>query len=539
MPLSRLRINGIGSAGVYGIAGETDTGGFYNVFWKARVGAGFRMSPTMTLSATAGFEDFRVMDGSLYNGFAFGVSLTISLDFSSAKDDIRMSFVQDEAVYPLVSGLYKENQVGTLSIFNNEQAEIRNVEISFQVPGYTNSAMSCGTMGLINKQDTVEFPLLADFSEEIYKFTENGKMSGEVIINYEMLGVMRRLVKAQTIQVYNRNAVRWTDPAMLAAYASANAIEVLDYSKFAVGLARSRLRTGLNQPMQFGMYLFEGLRIGGMTRSEDPATPYVATHLDANLLDYIQYPFQTLSFSTGDCDDLGLLYAATLQSVGIKASYLPIGKDFLVALCLGIAPSDADKFFDQDVNYFEYAGEIWIPLSMATLREGFVNSWYAALDALDELEASGEIPVWIALGEAWQLYPAVGIAGEGSSFKKPAEDALIRAVENGLVRYISAEFGPKIRAIRGNIAAMGSSASLYNQLGLLYVRAGMYLEAKTEFLNGAGLGSVASYVNLGNITLLQKDLPNAKVYYAKALALQPDNKSAKSGLDRVLSELDE
>ncbi len=538
-PFSRLRLQGSGSGGVYGIAGTGDTGGFYNLFWRARASAGFRFSPTFTLSASAAYEDYLFFGDSTYTGLSFGLSATVSLNFGSAKDDVRLGFVQDEAVYPLVSGLYKENQIGTITIVNNEQAEIRNVEVFFQVPGYTNSLKSCGTIPLLNRKKSVEFPMLADFSEAIYNFSENAKMSGEVIISYDMLGAKRRLVKSQTIQVYNRNAVRWTDPNMLAAYVSANSPEVLEYSKFAVGLARARLRTGLNQAMQFGMYLFEGLRLAGFSASPDPATPYAATHLDPNLLDYIQYPFQTLAFVSGDCDDMGLLYAAALQSVGIKAAFLPLGKDFLVAFSMGIPVADADKFFSQDTNYFEIGGEIWIPLSMNALREGFVNSWYAGLDALDAARAGGEELAWVVFGDAWQSYPAVGISGDGGTFKRPPEDVLVRAVENGLVRYISAEFGPKIRAIRDEIAQRGESAALYNQLGVLYVRAGMYTEASAEFLKGSAMGSAASFVNLGNITMLQKNFIMSKEYFTKALELQPDNRSAKSGLDRVLSELDE
>lgn len=82
------------------------------------------------------------------------------------------------------------------------------------------------------------------------------------------------------------------------------------------------------------------------------------------------------------------------------------------------------------------------------------------------------------------------------------------------------------------------SASLYNQLGLLYVRAGMYTNAISVYEVSAKMGSIAAMNNLGNIYSLQKQYNAAKKWYESALALEPDNETARKNLEKIATELE-
>ena len=53
------------------------------------------------------------------------------------------------------------------------------------------------------------------------------------------------------------------------------------------------------------------------------------------------------------------------------------------------------------------------------------------------------------------------------------------------------------------------------------------------------MGSVQAMNNLGNICSIQKRYQDAKRWYEKALELDPENKTAAKGLNRVLGELGE
>ena len=49
--------------------------------------------------------------------------------------------------------------------------------------------------------------------------------------------------------------------------------EVLELSKYFVGVARNHFRTGLNKNMQFSMYVYEGIRSLGVVCEEKSDTP--------------------------------------------------------------------------------------------------------------------------------------------------------------------------------------------------------------------------------------------------------------------------
>ena len=536
-PLARLALRLGGSGGIYEIAYGENTGS--QLWWKGYGEVGFRISPLFTLSAGAGY--IRFAGGAqepMYTGIIAGITGRFSLDTVAAGGHISARLEQPEPVFPLLYGIYKQNSVGTLTITNDESAEIRNVSISFRAENYTDSLFPCGSADIIRKDRSLTLPLYADFSETLQNFTESGKIPGEVVINYSLLGEEREVRKTVIVSVHNRNTLRWSDPAVIAAFVSPNSPEVLDFSKYVVGIARNMLRSGLNRNMQFALYMFEGLRIGGISYSNDDSTPYTVFSRDPSLLDYVQYPFQTLSFRMGDYDDLGLLYAAALESVGIKSALIPLADDFIVLYSLEIGPEEAENLFDRTDNLLTIGDEIWMPLSVSVLREGFVNAWYRAMDNINAAITAGENLDLIILQDAWRTYPPSGIkGGQQAGFEKPAEVSLNRAAENALLRYITTEFGPKIRAVQNDIRTQGGSAQLYNRLGLLYVRAGMYREAKAEYRRAAELNSTAAMINLGNIAVLEKDYQTAAVWFSAALERQPDNRTALNALERIQSEL--
>lgn len=525
------------SGGIYQFS--YDEYSYSNLWWKLYGEAGFRISPYLSVSAGTGYVNFRGSKEPMFSGILAGLSARYSFSTEAASGNIDFTLAQPEPVFPLLYGIYKQNSIGMLKIINNESSEIRNVTVSFQAENYTSSLFLCGRINLLKRREEAEIPLFADFSSAIQNFTENGQIPGELVIQYELLGVERTARKTLIIPVYNRNVMRWTDKSILASYISPNSPEVMDYSKYIVGVARNNVRSGLNRNMQFAMYLLEGLKTGGIEHSGDDTTPYKEYHTDPSLLDYIQYPFQTLSYRLGDYDDLGILYAAALESVGIKTALIPLPDDFIVAFNLEITPSQAESLFNDTGNLLTINNEIWMPVSLSVIRQGFVNCWYAAVKSITNTVAENHDIDVVILQDAWQIYPPSGIRGYEAGFQKPLESTVVRAVETDTMRYIAAEFGPKIKAVQEQITGTGGSVYLYNELGLLYVRAGMYGEAKTEFEKSVLLGSAAALVNLGNIGLLQRNYRAAADYFRQALKIEPSSEPARKGLETAEAQLEE
>jgi hypothetical protein len=227
-------------------------------------------------------------------------------------------------------------------------------------------------------------------------------------------------------------------------------------------------------------------------------------------VDYVQFPFQTLAYRSGDVDDLGLLFSATLEAAGISAAIIPIAGEFIVAFSLDIDEDAAGELFSDLGNLLIIDGKVWMPVAMSSIAEGFVNSWYNAVNHIKFAVENEEEVNFIILSNAWAAYPPAALGAQDTQYDKPSEISVSRLVETDMLRYVSAEFGPKIQEVQNMIRSQGGSAALYNQMGLLYIRAGMYNEARSEYLRSAAMGSAAAMVNLGNLAVTNRDFVAAE-----------------------------
>ena len=538
-PFSRLELNAGIVGGAYGSFTNSKT--HYAPFYRAFGDLNFRINTSFSVGLDVSW--FACQNTTWWgnpgaSGISAGIGVTYKISTDKLSGMVESSVESDEPVFPLLFSIYKEEPVGTIIIKNKENAEIRNVKVSFRAEGYTASELECGKIRTIRKNHTETLSLIADFNDKILRFSESGKISGEIVINYEILGDKRVSVTPVTISVYNRNTMRWLDPSMVASFVSTNAPEVLELSKYFVGVARNHFRTGLNKNMQFSMYLFDGIKNCGIVCEEKSDTPYNTSHLDTSVLDYVQYPYQTLSYRSGDKDDIAILFMSMLESVGIEAAFIPLEADFIVAVHLGKANTSLFSLFNGTDHLLIIDDQAWLPLSIASVSEGFMGSWQKASATINAaIEAEEEVD-FIVLEDAWKTYPPSGFSSGESAAKIPSEKELFASAEKDMEGYISQEFGPQIAAIQHQIKTEGVSVTLYNRLGLLYVRAGLYQNAIPVYEISAKMGSVPAMNNLGNIYSLQKKYKEAKVWYEKVLAVDPRNDTARKNLTRIETELE-
>jgi hypothetical protein len=527
-PLSRFLVRADGTFGLYrGVAAGTGTSSWW---WRAGGEAGFRFSPAFTLSLGGGYRHYndRRTAGAAFSGLYAGLAAQITFETRNDNTGVGVELMQDEPVFPLFLPLYQRNPAGTLRIRNDESAEIRNVRVSFRAAGYTSSEYHCGSVGRIAKRRTAELPLYADFAPEVLNVTENSRILGEVVIRYTLLGREKETVRSASVQVYNRNMYRWGDAASLAAFVSPISPEVLEYAKYTTGIARTHRRSGLNQNMLFGIYLFEGLRSNGTGIRNGE------TKSGNDELDEVQFPFQTLAYRSGSVADVGLLLAGALEASGIRAAVLPLDSEFIVAFDLGINRDDAATavLFNGTDKLLFLGDEVWLPVAVSAFEDGFTAAWEKAAARLDGILAGDEEAELIILEDAWASYPPAPVPPQNIRNTYAEENAVFAAADGAIKPYTDSEFGPKIAALNAEIKA-APAAALYNRLGTLNLRSGLTAEAKAAFERAAGMGSAGAMVNRGNMALLEKDLTAAEKWFGQALAAEPENPGAVRGLEQV------
>lgn len=491
------------------------------LYWRAYAEAGFRVNPNLCINLNGSY----LVNQNVNKNFTAGASIRINFDVGTKNSStLDVKLAQEDAVLPYFASLYRTNPIGTVIVKNTETAEIRNVKVSFRAGKYSASLIECAAAKVINKNKTKEFPVLADFSNDILNISEDAKVTGEILIEYELLGKKKQSIHPVVVSVYNRNTFFWNDTSALASFVSPDTTEVLEVAKYLAGVERNNLYSGMNRNIQFAASIVEGLRIAGITYSQDKMTPYTEYHL-SDKADFVQFPLQTLNCLSGDYDDLGILVASCLESVGVRSAFILTNDDVLVLVSLGIDPSSVDSHFTDQDQLITIDDEVYLILSMANFENGFTASRKAGA-AADISDAE-----FIDIHSLWEAYSPVAFSGSGTNFKKPVQSEIEKATESAIKDYVKSELNPIISKV--------SSTGNFNKIGVAYVRAGLYDEALAQFKKSAAQGNVSGMNNLANIYTIQKKYYEASEMYKKVLTLKPENKTAMKGLEAVAAKLEQ
>ena len=538
-PVSRLYLGAGLAGGLYTLSYEIDSTpySFTDLYGRAYGELGFRINPNLTVYGNGGYVCYFIKDSQPLNKGPFaGIGLKISFTLGKkSSGGLTATLEQDSVIYPLFQQVYGQSPIGTIHITNAESAEVRNVKVYFRAGKYTSSAKESASIPLLQKLKTNTASLYADFSSELLKFNEDGKLSGEIVMEYEILGKKKVAVQNVTLSVSNRNAFIWGNNEALAAFISSNTPEILEYAKYVSGIARNKLYTGMNRNVQFAAALMESLRATGISYSNDTITPYSTYHLSTEV-DSVQYPLQTMNYLGGDYDDLGILLASCLESVGVETAFMPVENDFIVFVSANLkAKNVANHFADlKGLIYDEEdsSSNVYFPLSMAHFNEGFAKSRQAGeevVKACKENEAASYD--FITTHDAWTIYPSAVYTGSGVSFEKPSQTEVERLTDLAVKDYIATDLEPVIK----NAKESGDA----NKIGMALVRSGKYREAKVEFYKAIAAGSVSAMNNLANLLLMEKDYDGATAMFKKALQKDPENKIALKGLESTKEKLEE
>jgi tetratricopeptide (TPR) repeat protein len=239
-----------------------------------------------------------------------------------------------------------------------------------------------------------------------------------------------------------------------------------------------------------------------------------------------------MDFSSGDYDELGILYASCLESVGIGTAFIPMDEDFLILVDTQLKPSSAASHFANTDNLVITDDTVYFALSMAAFEQGFTKSRQRGAECIAQINSSEDVYYdFIETHLAWENYPPAIYTGYGDVLSRPTQSAVEALFKAAVDDYINSDLSVVIE----NARKTGDS----NKLGLAYVRAGQYSNAKNEFSKAAAKGNVSAMNNLGNVYMIEKNYTAAEKQYRQILALEPDNKAAQKGLENVRSVLDD
>lgn len=535
-PLSRLYLSAGGSFGLaqynitYTKRDETSPAPEYesNFYWRAFGEVGFRVSPEFTISGIGGYASFLANQKStMQKGPFAGISAKITIPVGNNKNGgIAISLDQTEPAFPLYMTAYRTCPVANVTINNTEGAEIKDVHVSFRAGRYTDSAYESAVIPVIKKYGSVDIPLYAAFSQEILKFSENGKISGEVIVDYNLLGKKRQAIQNVVIDVYNRNAYVWADSSSLAAFVSSGTDEIKNFTGKVVGVARNDYRTGINRNLENTIAIMESLRASQVEVKEDVSSPYAVYHTSFDV-DSVQYPLQTMNMLGGDCDEVGILMASCLETIKVPTGFILTDDDFILLVDMEIGPKAAGNHFASTKGLVITDDTVYFGLSMKNFNQGFMKSYSEAAKTIAKLLANPDAEYeFVDIRSAWTYYEPAVFTGSSGLFTNPTDSIISKTYGSMLNKYVEQE-------INGVVDVARKSGDP-NKYGLALVRIGRYDEAIKEFSKS---DSISAMNNLANVYFTQGKYDAAIKQWQKVLDKEPGNQTAEKGIYKAQAKL--
>jgi tetratricopeptide (TPR) repeat protein len=512
-----------------------ETPSTWNPYLSGGAGIYYFLVPAVSLGLETSYKNYLKS----YDGLEIAIGTSYHFGAGGRQPEIEIIDIEFENIFPVFYKYYDDHPVGKASVQNDDRFPIKDLKVTFFVDQYMDRPKYGKAPENLKKGEAGELEFYALFNEKVLDLTEGTKVSAELSVEYSMKG--RTYVKktSGTIRLHGRNSTTWEDDRRAAAFVTAKDPTVLTLAKNIAGLTRERGNRTINENLKIAMAMHEALTLYGINYVVDPTTPYIEYSENKFSVDFLQFPAQTLAFRAGDCDDLSILYAALLESVGIETAFITFPGHLYMAFSLDMPPDEAKKFFSKPEDLIFKDGKTWVPVEITEIKGGFLNAWNIGAKEWREYDPEG-LTGFFPTHNSWKVYEPVGFSGKEPDIELPAIDTVGNVFENELARFIDIEIFPRVDELQNEIESSGGNPKLMNKLGVLYARYGLFNNAESEFNRAIQRDETFIFpiMNLGNLYFIQKDPERALSYYERAYGLAPENPLVLLAITRAYHELE-
>ena len=358
-----------------------------------------------------------------------GVTFNITEIFNSfAKVEMRSSALSP--VFPVLYSWYENNSFGRVDITNKEDADITDITVSFYQPQYMAHAKECATIRKIGKNETVGVDLIAFFNEQMLELTEKADTNSYVIVNYSCLGQKRSKTFSMDVPVYGRNNMSWDDDRRAAVFVSSKDPAAMQFAKYTASIVRDNLRIDVPVNIQYALGIFEALNQFGINYVVDPASAF-EDNVGTSSIDFLQFPYQTLMYRGGDCDDLSILYCSLFEAVGIPTAFITIPGHIYMAFDSGMTKEQAEETLDSLDDVIIIRGEAWVPLEITLTDEGFYKAHRVGAREWRVAKAQGKAELY-QMQDSWRIYQPISVPGASANIHLPDSNAIYLAFDKSV-----------------------------------------------------------------------------------------------------------
>ncbi len=516
------------------IEAENNSIGTLNFF--ANVGVTYRFRPSVSAKATANVSAAIPVGADMIipAGGTVGVNLNLNEAFSN-KTRVGVETKSVSPVFPVLYSWYEDNPFATVEITNEEDVTIKDINVSFYQQQYMAQPNLCVHKDTLSPGESFEAELTAFFNERMLDLTELADTKSQVLVEYSYLGQRKVKTYQMNIPVYGRNSMSWADDRRAAVFVSSKDPAALWFSKYVTSIVRDNIRDGVAPNIQYAMGIFETLDQFGLNYVIDPTSAY-SDNIGGESIDFLQFPYQTLMYRGGDCDDLSILVSSLFEAIGIKTAFITIPGHIFMAFDTGLNPEQAEEQFSDMTQVIVRGDKVWMPLEITISDEGFNKAWHVGAREWNTADAQDAAAIY-PMEESWELYKPVNVPGATARFTMPDTTIVSKLFQHSLDEWVTKEIQPFVENYKRELA-IEDNPETRNALGVLYGRYGLFTNAEEQFRKSRTEGYMPSVLNTANILFATKNYKKALQWYKLVLESEPRNEKALLGVARCEYELE-
>ena len=454
--------------------------------------------------------------------------ISMSLAFELTPSLVKIEDIETQPVFASLYRQYATEPIGKVTLRNKRDKPLP-VTVSVFLPEYmeapTEIAQDVVLIG--QKGDELTFadpisikPVLSDTSLAV---EQNTQTQAEITVSYEYLNRTRTVRKSGLVTLYRPGILPLGDSvAPIAALIDPFDPAVENFAREIISRYGGQQRMQLvNKNISRAMQLYNALNGIGVKYVPDPDNPYGTTNIDS-----VKYPRAILDLNgtkTGDCDDESALYAALLESVGIRSQLVGTPGHVYVMFDTGIHKRKAAMLSLSEDRYIGLRGSsnVWIPIE--TTRFGnlddssFLKAWDEGLREYHEWMKTDQVEV-VDVHRAWNTGynyshppgPTPDVDMAPRTKVDPPIQADIVAVQRERYAYLA--------ALEKHVDKHPEAVVEANKLAATLAFWKRYDQA-VQRINGIldlNPGNATALNNLGNIYTMQGKTGEAQVAYRRA-----------------------
>jgi len=287
--------------------------------------------------------------------------------------------------------------------------------------------------------------------------------------------------------------------------------------------------------------IHDAIAAAGIRYQPDPQAPFSYVAGNAEAVDSVNFPRETLTRKTGDCDDLTSLYASTLESVGVPTGLVDVPGHVFVVFDSGLKDDEIKEHAPNGARWkmSRATGTAWVPVEVTAVEKSFVDAWVLGSEELQKWDGLGKFN-YVETESSWDTFPSSAPSfDEVTTNIAPFDNSRLGTLASADAKdFASREGNARKEAIAAIQRRHLPAASEANEIGIILAKDGQFADAEKQFRQAiAADGKLAkAHNNLANILYLENKMKDAAEEYDAALKTGGENAAILANLANLYYE---